>query len=98
MKNSKTELRGFLLKVSNAPADSGRDRILLTLYNQEGEALIQHIVKGDEMWIRRYTPPTIQQNMMWKLSDELVSRKFKSQLLVNKVLLTVLWDWKGTLY
>ncbi len=36
--------------------------------------------------------------MVWKQKDESVSKKFKSQLLENTVMLTVFWDWKGTLY
>ncbi len=52
----------------------------LTLYDQEGEAIIQRIITGDKIWIPHYTPSTKWQSMAWKWSDESGSKKFKSPI------------------
>ncbi len=42
----------------------------LTRYEQEGNAMLEHIVTGDETWFHPYTPPMKKQAMVWKSSDE----------------------------
>ncbi len=64
----------------------------------EGEAIVQHIVIGDETWILHNTAATKQQSIVWKQSDESAPKKFKLQLSVNEGKLTVFWGWKGSLY
>ncbi len=42
----------------------------LTRYEQEGHAMLECIVTGDETSVHHYAPPTKKQTMVWKGSDE----------------------------
>lgn len=56
---------------------------------------LNHIITGDETWVRRYEPETKRQSMQWKHTSSPSSKKFKSQPSAGKLLLTVFWDSKG---
>ncbi len=71
---------------------------LLTWYEQEGNAMIERIVTGDEMWVHHYTLPTKKLTMVWKSSDEPTTKKLKALKSAEKVTCTVFWDFKGVIH
>ncbi len=69
----------------------------LTLYNEEGEALYDRIVTGDECWIYMYTPENKQQSKEWLPKGSHTPKKFKGERLTDKVFATIFWDTEGVL-
>ncbi len=61
----------------------------LTRYEQEGNAMLERIVTGDEMWVHHYTP--LRKNRQWsgKSNDESAPKKFKAVKSAKKVMCTV---------
>ncbi len=70
----------------------------LTRYEQEGNAMLECIVNGDETWVHHYTPLTNKQTMVWKSSDNPAPKKFKAVKSAKKVMRTVFWDFKGVIH
>ncbi len=70
----------------------------LTRYEQEGNAMLQRIVTGDETWVHHYTSPMKKQTMVWKSSDEPAPKKFEAVKLTKKLMCAVFWDFKGVIH
>ncbi len=70
----------------------------LMRYNNEGEALLDRIVTGDETWVHHVTPSTKRQSSVWKTTDEPAPKKFKMGRSAKKVLCTAFWDAKGLIH
>ncbi len=68
-----------------------------TLYQEEGEALFDRIVTGDECWIHAYTPETKKQSKEWLEKGSRPPKKFKRERATEKVFATVFWDVEGVL-
>lgn len=69
----------------------------LQRYNDEGEAMLDRIVTGDETWVHHYQPESKQASMQWKHKDSPTPTKFKVLPSAGKVMATVFWDMKGVL-
>ena len=53
------------------------------------------IVMCDELWIHHYDPLSKQQSSVWKHSNSPPPKKFRSSLLVGKVMLLLFFDAHG---
>ena len=62
---------------------------LLNRNNNEGKKFLSRIVTGDESWVHHNSPENKRQSLEWKHPLSLVKKKFKSQLSVGKVMLTI---------
>lgn len=69
----------------------------LTRYQEEGEAMLDRIITGDETWVHHFTPSTKKQTMVWKTVDEPTPKKFKTVPSAGKVMCTVFWNAKGVI-
>lgn len=69
----------------------------LQRYNDEGEAMLERIVTGDETWVHHYQPESKQASMQWKHKDSPTPTKFRVVPSAGKVMATVFWDMKGVL-
>jgi hypothetical protein len=56
----------------------------------EGDNFLQQIATGDETWVHHYQPET-------KDPSSLVAKKFKTQPLAGKLMLTIFWDSLGAI-
>ena len=70
----------------------------LARYREEGDNFLQQIVTGDETWIHHYDPESKQQSMQWKHPSSPAAKKFKTQPLAGKLMLTIFWDSQGPIY
>ena len=70
---------------------------LLDRYANEGETFLTRIVTGDETWVHHFAPESKRQSMEWKHPGSPVTKKFKSQPSVGKVLLKIFWDSQGVI-
>ena len=70
---------------------------LLDRYVAEGDAFLDRIVTGDEIWCHHYEPESKRQSMEWRHSGSPTSKKFKTQPSAGKVMCTVFWDRKGVI-
>src|ERR1051325_474631 len=64
----------------------------LQRYNDEGEAMLERIVTGDETWVDRYQPESKQALMQWKHKDSPTPTKFRVVPSAGKVMARVFWD------
>ena len=64
---------------------------------REGDNFLQQIVTGDETWIQHYEPESKRQSMQWKHPSSPVAKKFKTQPLAGKLMLTIFWDSQGSI-
>ncbi|KAJ4435469.1 hypothetical protein ANN_18085, partial [Periplaneta americana] len=70
----------------------------LMRYHTDGDAFLDQIVTGDEIWVSHNTPETKRQSRQWHHpSSPKKPRKFKQTLSTQKVMATVFWDRKGVL-
>ncbi len=70
----------------------------LMRYAEEGEKMLNDIIKGDEIWVHHFTPTSKQATMMWKQLEEATLRKFKNVLSAGKVMCTIFCDRQGIIY
>jgi len=52
-------------------------------------------VTGDKFWVYHYEPEGKRQSMQWKHPSFPADKKFKTQVSVGKVMLTIFWDVNG---
>jgi len=52
----------------------------------------------DETWIHHFEPESKHQSMQWKHPESPVRKKFKTQLLAGKVMLTIFWSAHGPIF
>jgi hypothetical protein len=55
-------------------------------------AHLQWIITGEETWVHHYPPETKQESIQWKHLLSAVAKKFTTQPLAGKLMLTILWD------
>jgi histone-lysine N-methyltransferase SETMAR len=67
----------------------------LAHYCKEGDNFLQLIIAGDETWIYYYQPETKQRSVPWKDLSSPVAEKFKVQLSMGNLMLTIFWDSQG---
>jgi hypothetical protein len=67
----------------------------LQQYCEEGEAFLQWIVIGNEMWVDHYEPASNHQRMEWKHMSLPRTNKFRSVRSASKVMLMLFLDFKG---
>ncbi|XP_067929080.1 histone-lysine N-methyltransferase SETMAR-like [Watersipora subatra] len=53
------------------------------------------LVTCDETWVAHYEPESKQQSLRWKHPSSCVTKRFRAQRSVKKVMLTVFWDVRG---
>jgi hypothetical protein len=58
---------------------------------------LERIFTADENWMHHYEPDSKAQSMAWKRPTSPVVKKFKSEPLSGKIMLTRLWDMEGAL-
>jgi hypothetical protein len=69
----------------------------LAHYCEEGDNFLQRIVTGDEIWVYHYQPETKRWSMQWKHPSSPIVKKFKTQPLAGKLMLTIFWDSHGSI-
>ncbi len=69
----------------------------LTMYWEEGDALFDRIITGNEMWVHYWMPESTVASMQWKHKDKKALKKFKKTASTGKVMATVFWDWQEVL-
>ncbi|XP_067947100.1 histone-lysine N-methyltransferase SETMAR-like [Watersipora subatra] len=62
---------------------------------KEGDSFLNRLVTCDETWVAHYEPESKQQSLRWKHPSSPVTKKFRVQRSVKKVMLTVFWDVRG---
>jgi hypothetical protein len=62
---------------------------------EEGDNFLKLIVTGDENWVHHYQPETKWKSLQWKHLSYPVAKKFKTQPLAGKLMLTIFWDSQG---
>jgi hypothetical protein len=67
----------------------------LARYREEGDNFLQMIVTGDETRVHHHQPETKWKSLQWKHLSSPVAKKFKTQTLAGKLMLTILWDSQG---
>ena len=68
---------------------------LVRQYEADGEAVLQHVVTGDESWVHFYEPERKQQSMEWRHTSSPKPKKVQTQRSAGKVMLTFFWDYNG---
>ena len=61
----------------------------LQRYKTEGEAMLERIVTGDEIWVHHYQPESKQASRQWKHKESPTPTKFKVVPSASKVMITV---------
>ncbi len=69
----------------------------LTMNWEEGDALFDCIITGDETWVHYWMPKSKAVYKQWKHKDEKALKKFKKTASTGKVMVTVFWDWQRVL-
>lgn len=64
---------------------------LLSLHENEGKALFDRLITGDETWVHH--PIIKKQSMVWKRTDKSMPKKFKTTPSAGKVM-TAFWTLK----
>ncbi len=67
------------------------------MYRDEGDALFDHIITGDKMWVHYWTPKSKAATMQWKHKGVRMLEKFKKTTSTGKVMTMVFWDRWGVL-
>jgi hypothetical protein len=62
---------------------------------EEGNNFQQQIITGDETWVHPYQPETTWKSMQWKHPLSPVAKKFQTQPLSGKFMLSIFWDFQG---
>ncbi|GBL72896.1 Mariner Mos1 transposase [Araneus ventricosus] len=70
----------------------------LAHYNEEDDAMLSWIVKGDETWVSHVTPESKQQSMEWRHTHSPVRVKAKQTLSQCKIMASIFWDRHGVLF
>lgn len=86
-----------LLSEEHKKRRMGSALTFLTRYNEEGDALLDHIVTGDETWVSHMTPESKRQSMEWRHTTSPVKVKAKQTISTRKIMATVFWDRHGVL-
>jgi hypothetical protein len=68
VESSKTDL-GFIKFVQRKRNRLTICQNVLTGYRKGGDAFLERIVTGDDMWVRRYAPESKRQSVEWKHTD-----------------------------
>jgi hypothetical protein len=63
----------------------------LAYYCEEGDNFLQQIVT----WVLHYQPEIKQKSMQWKHPSSPVAKKFETQPLAGKLVLTIFWYSQG---
>jgi hypothetical protein len=58
---------------------------------------LERIVTADETWVHHYEPVSKAQSVAWKRLTSSLSKKFRSQLSVGKIMLTLFWDMESAI-
>jgi len=66
-------------------------------YYKEGDAFLDRIITGNEIWVHRYELECKRQSMECKHAQSPIRKKFKNQPSAGKLMLTVFWDSQGPL-
>ncbi len=64
----------------------------LTMYQEEGDALFDCIIMGNEIWVHYWMPELKAAPMQGKHKDEKALKRFKKTVSAGKVMATVFWD------
>jgi hypothetical protein len=64
----------------------------LAHYCEEGDNFLQMIITGDETWVHHYQPATNWRSLQWKHPSSPVAKKFQTQPLAGKLMLTIFQD------
>jgi hypothetical protein len=67
----------------------------LARYCEEGDSFLQQIVTGDETWVHHCQPENKWKSIHWKHPSSPVAKKFKTQPLAGRLILTIFWDSQG---
>jgi hypothetical protein len=67
----------------------------LARYCEEGDNFLQWIVTDDETRVRHCQPENKWKSMQRKHTSSPVAKKFKTQPLAGKLILTIFWDSQG---
>jgi len=68
---------------------------LLRRYEDDGEAILQRIVTGDESLVHFYEPERKRQNIEWRHTSSPKPKKVRVQGSAGKAMLTFFWDYNG---
>jgi hypothetical protein len=69
--------------------------LVASLTNFAQRQFLEQIFTADETWVHHYDPDSKAQSMAWNGPTSPVAKKFKSQPLTGKIMLTLFWDIEG---
>ncbi|GFY52124.1 histone-lysine N-methyltransferase SETMAR [Trichonephila inaurata madagascariensis] len=69
----------------------------LQCYYSEGQHFIDHIVKGDETWLRHFVPTSKKAIVEWKHPGPSTKKKFQVTPSTDKVMAAIFWDSCGVI-
>ncbi|GFS23522.1 histone-lysine N-methyltransferase SETMAR [Elysia marginata] len=79
----------------NGDEDTAHIDVKLGADLQAKNNLSENLITGDETWFHLNTPETKRDSMTWKHPSSPVTKKFKVQRCIVKLIATVFWDAKG---
>jgi hypothetical protein len=82
--------------VSQVSLNSTRKLVFGRVFNQFCTApIFRANFTADETLLHHYEPASKAQSMAWKYPKSPVAKKFKSQPLAGKIMLSLFWDMEG---
>lgn len=77
--------------------DPGAHFLLVWRSEAEEVVFLRSLITGEERWVRYFQPETKRDSKEWRHSSPPTSKKFRTHLLVGKLMLALFWDYKDSL-